>query len=79
MHINIKYFAALRDSTKVGNEKIETSAKTAEQLFDELNSKYAFNVSKKHIIVDINEEYSSFDSQIKPDDTIVFIPPVAGG
>ncbi len=79
MLVNIKYFAALKDSTNIGHESIETKSKTANDLFEELHNKYNFSIDKKYIKVAINESYQSFDSTLNPNDTIVFIPPVTGG
>jgi molybdopterin converting factor subunit 1 len=79
MQVKVKYFAALRDSTGVPEESIETNSKSASDLFKELNSKYNFTVDKENIKVAINESYTSLDTLLNNNDTIVFIPPVAGG
>lgn len=79
MRVSIMYFASLKDQTNKSNEVIETKAKTAQELFIELDSKYSFKLSQKDLRVAINEEYQDFSAQINENDTIVFIPPVAGG
>ena len=79
MQLKVKYFAALRDATEISEESIETNSKTANELFNELHSKYNFNVDKEQIKVAINENYTSFDTTLNNNDIVVFIPPVAGG
>lgn len=79
MQINIMYFASLRDSSKTSFETLETQAKTVDELFNFLNEKYRFAIDKEYLRVAINEEYKSFDTSLSSNDTLVFIPPVAGG
>jgi molybdopterin converting factor subunit 1 len=79
MKINVKYFASFRDKTGVSSETIETTEQSISELFIELNQKYDFPLNKEQIKVACNEEYVSFETLIKDNDTIVFIPPVAGG
>ena len=79
MQIKIIYFASLRDAAKKSEETIETAAITVEDLFENLHKKYSFDIQKSHLRVAINEEYQDFTTKINPNDTIVFIPPVAGG
>jgi molybdopterin converting factor subunit 1 len=79
MQISIMYFASLRDASKKSQESIQTSAHTIEDLFQELNTKYNFSLKQDQLRVAQNEEYVPFTSTLKSGDTIVFIPPVAGG
>ena len=79
MKINIIYFASLKDQSEKSSEQVQTDAKTVDDLFLELNQKYTFKIPKKNLRVAINEEYKDFSTQISENDTIVFIPPVAGG
>ncbi len=77
--IKVKYFASMREATGLSEELVETVAKTPEKLYFELSKKYHFDLSKEQLKVAINEEYCSFLDEFKELDTIVFIPPVAGG
>lgn len=79
MKLKVKYFAAMREKAGVSEEILETNCKDALELLNELDKKYNFNLDRDHLKVAINEEYSSFDSSLKENDTLVFIPPVAGG
>jgi len=79
MNINIIYFASMRDQAKKSKETISTNAQTAKEVFYNLNKKYNFDFNEEDLKVAVNEEYSDFSTQLKDNDTIVFIPPVAGG
>ncbi len=79
MHIHVKYFAAMRENTGKVEEHFMTSAKTVEELFWELEAKYHFSISKNNLKVAINQNYQTFDTELRDHDTVVFIPPVAGG
>ena len=79
MIVNIKYFAALREITGKSDQAYETKATIVSELFAELNSEYQFPIEKDLLKVAINERYETFESPITDGDTIVFIPPVAGG
>ncbi len=73
-NITILYFAALREAT--GKDQ-ETYATTAAELYAELQQRYAFpavplRVAQNHVFCD-------WHATLADQDTIAFIPPVAGG
>ena len=78
-HVELFYFAHLREATKKSKETWKTKAATAEELFEEINQEYSLPLSKGQIMVAINDQYQKMDSKIVAGDTVVFIPPVAGG
>lgn len=77
--IKIKYYAALREQTGLSEEDRETNARSAADLYQELAQFYQFTLSRDYLKVAINNQYQPLDSLLKPGDTVVFIPPVAGG
>lgn len=79
MKVKIKYFAAMREEAGHSEESIDTSSVTAEELLTEVMNKYNFKLQRDHLKVAVNEEYVDFSTTLKENDTIVFIPPVAGG
>ena len=79
MKLTIKYFAALREKANKSEEIIEGDFKSASELYDHVNELYSLDMSKCHLQVAINEEYQEFESILNDGDTVVFIPPVAGG
>jgi molybdopterin converting factor subunit 1 len=76
--ITIEYFAILRDRAGCDQESLETAAATPGQLFAELEARYEFPTLET-VKVAINDEFSDWNSQLSDGDTVVFIPPVAGG
>ena len=78
--IMIKYFSSLRDAAKKDQEILSIdSPKKASQIFDELNERYHFHLDKTYVKVAINETYRDWDTLLDGGETLVFIPPVAGG
>ena len=79
MKVKVKYFAAMRELANKTEEIVETNAQSPIELYDELKNIYDFQISMDHLKVAINDEYVDFTNPINELDTIVFIPPVAGG
>jgi len=77
--VRLEYFALLREQRGVGSEMIETAAATARDLYRELAATYGFTLEAERVKVAINNEFASWDRVLASGDTIVFIPPVAGG
>lgn len=77
--IAIKYYAALREQAGRSDEQRSTVAHSAWDLYQELAQEYDFSLTEKHLKVAINNAYQPLDSPLNSGDTIVFIPPVAGG
>ena len=76
-NITLLYFAALREATGKDQETCTTAAHTVAELYAELQQHYAFpavplRAARNHVLCDWHEA-------IAEQDTIAFIPPVAGG
>lgn len=79
MHrIRVDYFAILREHTGLATEQFETAAATAGELYRELEARHGFP-RLPSVKVAINDEFSTWDAALADGDTVVFIPPVAGG
>jgi len=76
--ISIEYFAVLREHAGKASEDLNTAAETPRQLFTELAEKYAFP-EMQTVKVAINDEFSDWQDPLADGDSVVFIPPVAGG
>ena len=79
MKIKVKYFAAIREAIGINEEFIDGNSSTPLELFEFLKEKYRFEFEESNIKVAINDEYAEFTQPLSELDTIVFIPPVAGG
>lgn len=76
--IRVEYFAILREHVGQSDETLETAAQTVAELFDELNRRYRFP-KMAQMKVAINDEFGDWDTALADGDSVVFIPPVAGG
>lgn len=79
MRVTVQYFAALRDQRGISEEVLETSAGTCRDLYRELAERHQFRLKEQHVRAAINLEYVDLDTPLKEGDTVVWIPPVAGG
>lgn len=80
MHaIKIRYFAMLREKAQCAEESVQTQASTYAELYQELNLRYEFGLPLEMIQVAVNDEFMDVNTQVIPDASVVFIPPVAGG
>ncbi len=77
-NIRIEYFAVLREQAGLDSETLSTAAETPQQLFAELNERYAFP-QLQSVKVAINDEFADMQTPLHDGDAVVFIPPVAGG
>lgn len=77
--INIQYFALFRELSGQAHEQLQTSARTAAELYEGLAEKYGFKLKPAGIRVAVNEDFKGMDYVLKHGDSVVFIPPVSGG
>lgn len=76
--VNIEYFAILREHAGMANEAVTTAAETPQQLFAELAERHNFPPLQS-MKVAINDEFDDMQAGLRDGDSVVFIPPVAGG
>ncbi|MBX7135358.1 MAG: MoaD/ThiS family protein [Fimbriimonadaceae bacterium] len=79
MRVKVRYFAVLRDRRGLAEETLELEGQTARQLADHLIGKHQLDLPSPLIRVAINGVFVADDTDIKDGDTVVLIPPVAGG
>jgi molybdopterin converting factor subunit 1 len=77
--VEIRYFALLREERGLSEETIKTEAETLQELFIELKSRHGFSLAIGSLNVSVNEEFKPWHTQLQERDSVVFIPPVAGG
>ena len=78
--VNVKYFAMLRDCAGIDGETVSLErGDSAASIYLRLAEKYKFNLSLKDLRFAINDEFGPSDAELSPGDSLVFIPPVAGG
>ncbi len=77
--IHVQYFAILREQRGLTQEKIATTAATAADFYAELRARHNFTLAPEHLRVAVNEEFAPWTTPLREGDSLVFIPPVAGG
>ena len=79
MKLTIDYYAILKEQRGCSSESLATPANNLAELYDELKARYRFSLDRSALKVAVNEEFAEWDQPLKDGDTVVFIPPVAGG
>jgi molybdopterin converting factor small subunit len=75
----IEYFALLRDQRGCAAETVDSSADTPLALYEQLQRDHGLAMPTRSLKVAINGQFSTWDAALGDGDTVVFIPPVAGG
>jgi molybdopterin converting factor subunit 1 len=76
--ITVEYFAVLREQAGLDREVVETDGATAADLYAELQQRHSF-ADRTTLKVAVNDEFSDWNESLSDGDSVVFIPPVAGG
>lgn len=79
MKIKIEYYSLLKDQRGCASETLETEVSSPQELYSELKSRYSFSLESISLKVAVNEDFADWDIPLRNGDTVVFIPPVAGG
>jgi molybdenum cofactor guanylyltransferase len=78
-HIKVQYYALLREQAGRSDEALVTTARTPRELYEELQGRYTFSLAPEMLRVAVNEEFGDWTQGLSDGDSVVFIPPVAGG
>ena len=79
IRVRIQYYALFREQAGRSEETLETTAVTAADLYRELQSRYPFQLAPAQLKVAVNTDFTDWSVRLASGDTVVFIPPVAGG
>jgi molybdopterin-guanine dinucleotide biosynthesis protein A len=77
--LHVRYFALLREQAGRSSEALESAARTPEELYEELRTRHGLQLSPEHLRVAVNDEFGDWRQPLSDGDTVVFLPPVAGG
>jgi molybdenum cofactor guanylyltransferase len=77
--VTILYFAKLREARGLDRESLQTIARTAAGLYEEIRFRHKLPLDMDALRVALNGEFSDWNANIHEGDEVVFIPPVAGG
>ena len=79
-HIKVQYRdALLREQAGRSDEALVTAARTPRELYEELKARHPFSLAPEMLRVAINAEFGDWTQTLSDGDSVVFIPPVAGG
>ncbi|HXY00335.1 MAG TPA: molybdopterin converting factor subunit 1 [Candidatus Limnocylindrales bacterium] len=81
LRVNVLFFGRIRELTGMAHETVEVHAgATLEDLFDKYATRFpqltAFRAS---LVASRNQEFTSWNTPLSPNDDIAFLPPVSGG
>jgi molybdopterin-guanine dinucleotide biosynthesis protein A len=77
--VRVQYYAILREQANRSEETLDTGASTPAELYDELRRRHPFQLAQAQLKVALNSEFADWQTPLQHGDTVVFIPPVAGG
>jgi molybdopterin-guanine dinucleotide biosynthesis protein A len=77
--IKVQYYAILREQAGRSDESVVTAAHTPRDLYNELRARYPFSLAPEMLRVAVNAEFGDWSQRLADGDSVVFIPPVAGG
>jgi len=78
-HVEVTYYAMLREQRGHSTEQVQTHAQGMGALYDELAGQHGFRLPKEKLKVARNDEFVDWTTPLHDGDRIAFIPPVAGG
>jgi len=77
--LHVQYYAVMRERAGRNEEELVTSAATPAELYAELSRRYPFALTREQLKVAVNSEFAAWSAPLRDRDSVVFIPPVAGG
>lgn len=77
--LRVEYYAILREQRGEREEAIVSESDTPMALYEELRARHGFTLEPSRLKVVVNDAFADWDHGLRDGDTVVFIPPVAGG
>jgi len=77
--ITVQYYASMREQAGRSSESLLTTAATPRELYRELARRHPFSLAPEMLRVAVNSEFGDWEQRLNDGDSVVFIPPVAGG
>ena len=79
MNVQVRYFAVFREEAEKSRETVEFPGGTVEELYSQISRRYGFSLPANELKYAVNDEFRPASSRIEQNDSVAFIPPVAGG
>ena len=77
--ITVRYFAMFREHAGVDEESLRIDASTAADVFAATQHRHGSSEPSGHCKVAINDVMADWGSPVSDGDTVLLLPPVAGG
>jgi molybdopterin synthase sulfur carrier subunit len=77
--VTVEYYAQLREQAGLGREQVDTAAPDLSGLYAQLRWRHGFTLAQGQLKVAVNAAFADWGQALADGDTVVFIPPVAGG
>ncbi|MFH0879165.1 MAG: MoaD/ThiS family protein [Lentisphaerota bacterium] len=77
--IHVHYFAMFGENRGKQKETVTTNASTAEELYEELKTKFGFKLPTNIVKAAINNEFAAWNAPLKDGDSVALLPPFSGG
>ncbi len=79
LQLKVQYFAVFREQRGLTEESLALAVRTPGELYALLRTRHGFTLEPEMVRVAVNGSFAPVDSALASGDTVVFIPPVAGG
>jgi molybdopterin converting factor small subunit len=79
MTLTVCYYGLLAERRGLAEERVNTPAETPAQLYAELDREHALGLATGDFRVAVNDEFVSWDSPLRENDSVAFLPPMSGG
>jgi molybdopterin converting factor small subunit len=77
--VQVRYFALLREQAGRGAEIVHTLARNPQELYAQLRRDRGLQMDPEFLRVAVNDEFGDWQQPLADGDSVVFLPPVAGG
>ncbi|NQU40352.1 MAG: MoaD/ThiS family protein [Lentisphaerae bacterium] len=79
MKINVTYYAMFREQAGCGGEVVDGGNGDAVDLFESLKATHGLSMARAEVRLAVNDAFVDWSTPLHEGDSVVFIPPVAGG
>ncbi len=79
MTLTVCYYGLLAERRGLAEERVNTPAETPARLFAELDREHALGLATSDFRVAVNDEFVSWNSPLRENDSVAFLPPMSGG
>ena len=77
--VTVEYYAQLREQAGASREAVQTAAIDVANLYAQLQQRHGFTLPQAMLKVAVNAAFVDWQHPLRDGDTVVFVPPVAGG